>query len=165
MTIVSRRYESALRIRSETLSDVFYWTYFDIETLGLDPQNDKIITIQYQNLIYDDDGKPDHNAEIPDTIKPGLHILKEWETSEEFIIQHVYNDLLSPERRDKFEPVGNNLSFEGRFIKAKLKKYNILGEDEALKFGQLNQIDLMPVVKLVNGGDRTTAKFFGKVGE
>jgi hypothetical protein len=147
------------------MSTVYYWTYFDIETLGLDPENDKIITVQYQNLVYDADGKPMHSTPLPDSIKPGLHIRKEWESSEKDILQHAFNDLLVPERRKYFEPVGNILSFEGRFLKARFTKYGILGESEHLRFGQMKQIDLMPVMKLVNGGDARTAQFFGKVGE
>jgi hypothetical protein len=148
------------------MSNVYYWTYFDIETLGLNPENDKIITIQYQNLVYDEDGKPMHNQEISkDRPAPGLHILKEWESDEKTILKQTYDDLLNGERRKYFEPVGNNLSFEGRFLKARLRKYGILRKKEPLRFGQLNQIDLMPVMKLINGGDSRTAKFFGKVGE
>lgn len=147
------------------MSNVYYWTYFDIETVGLDPEDDKIITVQYQNLIYDEDGKPMHDMVLTDHIKPGLHILKEWESSEKEILQQTFNDLMIPDRRNYFEPVGNILSFEGRFLKSKLNKYGILSNGEHLKFGQLKQIDLMPVMKLINGGDSRTAQFFGKVGE
>ena len=48
--------------------------YFDIETLGTDPQDDKIITIQYQKL---EDGQP-----VEDMV-----ILKEWESSEGDIVK------------------------------------------------------------------------------
>jgi hypothetical protein len=147
------------------MSDIYYWTYFDIETLGLEPENDKIITVQFQNLVYDSDGKPMHDTTLPGHIKPGLHVLKEWETNEKEILQQTFNELLTPERRPYFEPVGNILSFEGKFLKSKLSNYAILGKNEHLKFGQLKQIDLMPVVKLINGGDSRTAQFFGKVGE
>jgi hypothetical protein len=91
--------------------------------------------------------------------------LKEWESGEKDILQQSFNDLLAPERREYFEPVGNNLSFEGRFLKFKLNKYGILKRDEHLKFGQLKLIDLMQVMKLINGGDPKTAQFFGKESE
>lgn len=147
------------------MSAFYYWTYFDIETLGLDIENDKIITVQYQNLVYDEKGKPMHNEHIQNISTPGLHIVKEWSNDEATMLRFVFQELLSPERRKYFEPLGNNLSFEGRFLKAKFRKYGIIGKDEHLGFGHLKMIDLFPVMKLVNGGERTTAKFFGKVGE
>ncbi len=147
------------------MSTIYYWTYFDIETLGLDPEKDKIVTIQYQNLVYDEDGKPMHDKQVKGWFKPGLHILKEWKSDEKTILKQAYDDLLSKGRRKDFEPVGNNLSFEGKFLKAKLMKYGIIGKNEHLRFGHLKMIDLLPVMKLVNGGDARTAKFFGKVGD
>ena len=147
------------------MSTYYFWTYFDIETLGLDPENDKVISIQFQNIVYDNEGRPIHDEQVLESIAPGLHILKEWESSEESIVKQAFIELLAPDHREYFEPVGNNLIFEGRFMKSKLLKFGIIGTNQHLAFGQLNQIDLMPIMKLVNGGDRRTAQFFGKVGE
>ena len=49
--------------------------YFDIETTGLNPRQDKILTIQFQEL--------DRNTGEP---KGELIIFKEWESSEKNII-------------------------------------------------------------------------------
>ena len=50
--------------------------FFDIESIGLNSEENKIITLQYQQL--DKTGNP-----LGDLI-----ILKEWESSEEEIIKH-----------------------------------------------------------------------------
>ena len=50
--------------------------YFDIETTGLDPKKDKIITIQYQEL-----------DRFTGKAIGKLVILKEWESSEREILQ------------------------------------------------------------------------------
>ena len=50
--------------------------YLDIETLGLEPLEDKIVTIQYAEIDY-----------ITGDQKSELTILKEWETSEKDILE------------------------------------------------------------------------------
>jgi len=141
------------------------WTYFDIETEGLNPEEDKIITIQYQSVAYDESGNRVSDFKSSKTPAPGLHILKEWELSEKIILMKLYNTFLTPNKRYQFEPVGNNLAFEGRFLKSRFRKHSIIDPTENLRFGQLRIIDLYPLMILVNNGYPTTAKFFGKVGE
>ena len=89
--------------------------YLDIETTGLDPKKDKIITIQYQQL--------ERNSARP--LGP-LKILKEWEGSEKEILQQFTNDTnVLDEYEFSFIPVGYCLNFEHNFLKERSVKHEI----------------------------------------
>jgi len=122
--------------------------YFDIETVplelyrnvekaGTDPSMAKIISIQYQHL----DGR---------TGQPfgELQILKEWESSEKTIVEQFRQVYLTGIEWD-FIPIGNNLLFESRFMKHKLKQYC---NAEGLKLGQRPMIDLKHTLVMANNG-------------
>lgn len=80
--------------------------YLDIETTGLDPEQDKILTIQYQELERNT-GK---------AIGP-LIILKEWESSEKEILEKFIEDSrIADDNEWLFIPVGYNLGFEHHFL-------------------------------------------------
>jgi len=127
--------------------DGFY--YFDMETVplphystesnaGLNPSMSKIISIQYQHLS-------------PSTGKPlgRLKILREWEydSSERSIIME-FKKLFIDKGRNYFIPVGNNLQFENKFMKFKLRQFcNLRG----LQLGNRMMIDLKPILVLMNG--------------
>ena len=78
--------------------------YLDIETAGLDPLHDKIITIQYMELERN-------------TAKPvgALKILKEWESDEKTILKRFIEDFV-PKNDWAFVPIGFNLQFEHKFL-------------------------------------------------
>ena len=78
--------------------------YLDIETTGLDPLHDKIITIQYMKL--------ERNTAKP--VGP-LKILKEWECDEKTILKKFISDFI-PEKQWAFVPIGFNLEFEHKFF-------------------------------------------------
>lgn len=81
--------------------------YLDIETMGLNPATDKIITIQFQELDRYT-GEP-----IGELI-----ILKEWESSEkEIISQFIEKSNILHEYVFSFVPIGYNLGFEHNFLK------------------------------------------------
>ncbi len=86
--------------------------YLDIETTGFNPEEDKILTIQYQRL--DDRNKGNQVGE--------LIILKEWESSEEEIVKKFFNIFITESNWD-FIPVMQNHLFEFKFLFNKFKKY------------------------------------------
>jgi hypothetical protein len=87
--------------------------YLDIETTGLNEKEDKILTIQYQEL--DSQGR----------IRGHLVILKSWESSEKDILERFIQETGILTRKFQFIPVGYNLGFEHNFFKARTKKYGL----------------------------------------
>ena len=86
--------------------------YLDIETEGFNPETDKILTIQFQEV--DRFGKS----------KGSLIILKEWEMGEGEMIRTFYKKLFGFGVWD-FIPIGTNLIFDLTFIWNKFKKYGL----------------------------------------
>jgi len=115
--------------------------YFDMETTGLDAENDHILTIQYQKIGLAS-GKP----EGP------LTILKSWTDNkgEEGIIEKII-PLVMSENPFSFVPIGNNLNFEYTFLVSKINHYKKLDIDISY-FHNRPSIDLKPVMVLLNGG-------------
>jgi len=113
--------------------------YFDIETTGLDPEVDEILTIQYQKISVFT-GKP----------SGPLIILTSWEHSEEDIVKEIAIDLLD-EYPWNFVPVGNNLTFEFKFLAKKIQKYFNKTIDVEF-FVTRPHIDLKSVMILANSG-------------
>ena len=91
--------------------------YFDTETTGINPNDCKIITIQYQPL--------DRYSWEP---TGELQILKEWESSEKAIIEQIY-PLTHSANLFAFIPIGNNLMFDFHFLETRSKKYGLNGYD------------------------------------
>lgn len=135
--------------------------YFDIETVpleqyrgeekaGTDPSKSKIVTIQYQRL----DGST--GQALGD-----LKILKEWESDEKTIVTQFAHLYLNGNIWD-FVPVGNNLAFESRFMKHKLKQYHNL---DGLRLGHRPMIDLKHVLVIANNGSfKGYSRLLGKSG-
>lgn len=86
--------------------------YLDTESTGINPKEDKLITIQYQRL--DKRGRPDGE----------LIILREWESSEEDIIKR-FHKIFMEDNVWSFIPVLHNFIFDLTFIFEKFKKYNL----------------------------------------
>jgi DNA polymerase III epsilon subunit-like protein len=89
--------------------------YLDIETTGLDPKKDKIITIQFMELDMST-GEP----------KGELIILKEWESSEKEVIEKfIEMSKITDPYPFSFVPVGYNLGFEHNFFVERCKFHNL----------------------------------------
>lgn len=110
--------------------------YIDIETTGLDPAKDEIITIQYQKL--------DFNTKEPDG---PLIILKAWESSEKEILEKFNQALGLGEW--SFVPHGYNLKFEDRFLYIRSLHHGI---QPTIKLLDRPSVDIHAVGILLNGG-------------
>lgn len=112
--------------------------YLDIETMGLDPATDKIITIQFQEL----------DRYTGEAIGE-LIILKEWESSEKQIIKEFIEKSSMLDDYDfSFVPVGYNLNFEHNFLKMRSEINNL----PSLDILSIPFIDLRAIGILMNDG-------------
>jgi len=113
--------------------------YLDIETTGLDPLKDKIITIQFQEL------ERNTGKAIGELI-----ILKEWESSEKQILEEFISKskILDP-YPFSFVAVGFNLGFEHNFLK---KRTEINGL-HAIDILNKPFLDLRAIAILMNKGE------------
>jgi DNA polymerase III alpha subunit (gram-positive type) len=113
--------------------------YLDVETTGLDPNVDEILTIQFQEL-----GRNNGEA-IGDLV-----ILKAWESSEEEIIRRFLSETsFLDSYAFSFIPVGYNLVFEHNFLKRRAEVHGLPEIDI------LNKpfIDLHTIGIMMNGGE------------
>lgn len=105
--------------------------YTDIESEGLNPQEHKILTIQFQQI--DNFGNPTSE----------LIILREWELGgEEEMIKRFFNIFVN-ENFFKFVIVGQNTLFDLRFILAKFKKYGL-----DIKKSEIDFLYSLPIIDI-----------------
>ena len=107
-----------------------------METTGFDPLNDKIITIQFQEL--------DRHTGEPIGV---LNILKEWESSEKEILTEFLPNVT--QSKWDFVMIGNNLLFEFSFLTYRAKKHG-LHDFDILHWRDRAQVDLQPVLVMIN---------------
>lgn len=113
--------------------------YLDLETTGLDPLKDKIITVQFMEI--------DRSTA---TKKGELRILKEWESSErDVLLAFISESKIADPYPFTFVPVGYNLGFEHKFLLERCRANGLPPVDI------LNKpfIDLRPFGVLMNGGE------------
>lgn len=91
--------------------------YFDIETTGLNPEHDKVITVQIQKM----DGR---TGELIGEIE----IQKEWESSERELLEKAI-PLLTCENPFDFLMIGKNLLFDFMFLSKRAEKYGLKNMD------------------------------------
>jgi hypothetical protein len=110
--------------------------YLDIETTGLDPARDELITLQYQNITFEGDPVGE------------LELLRSWEGGERAVLERFYP--LFAYKWD-FIPVGFNLDFERAFLYHKFR--DLLGRDLFQRlYRDCIAIDLQPLVILMQDG-------------
>jgi len=118
--------------------------YLDIETEGTDPQQDRILTIQYQPL---EDQRP----------TGAFQILTEWEWGEKQIVRFIVDKGLLEPTWD-FVPVGNRLKFDITFIMEKAERYGLkkfTGEKLRYYWFSKPMLDLAPFLVMMNRGKFT----------
>lgn len=112
--------------------------YLDIETTGLNPRNEKIITVQYAPI------------ERGTGNIGNLTILKEWEYGEKGILSKFIQDTsVTTATKFDFVSVGYNLKFEQKFLHYKSKEHNM----QQINILLHPHIDLHPVGIMMNGGE------------
>jgi len=110
--------------------------YLDVETSGLDPEIDKIVTIQYQKLDFNT-GEPVDK----------LIILKAWESSEKEILE-AFQKIFGNETWT-FIAHGYCLGFEDKFLR---QRSIICGLEKPIELFSRPVIDLHSVGVLMNNG-------------
>ena len=116
--------------------------YFDIETTGDDPQQDRIVTVQYQPL-----------ADDLSAVGP-FQVIAEWEWGEKQVIQMALDKGVFEPTWD-FVPVGNRLRFDLTFLIERATKWNLIEWDLAkLKYFWFTKpyVDLGPILVMLNRG-------------
>jgi len=119
--------------------------YFDLETTGDDPQQDRIVTVQYQ-LLADDL-----------TALGAFQVIAEWEWGEKQVIQAALDKGVLEPTWD-FVPVGNRLRFDLTFLIERATKWNLIEWDLAkLKYFWFTKptIDLAAILVMLNRGSFT----------
>ncbi len=115
--------------------------YLDIETEGTDPQQDKILTIQYQPL---ENQRP----------TGAFQILAEWEWGEKQIVRSILEKGLLEPTWD-FVPVGNRLKFDITFLVEKAERHGIRKfalEELRYYWFRKPMLDLGSVLVMMNRG-------------
>jgi hypothetical protein len=127
--------------------------YFDTETTGIEPEEDKIITIQWQPL-----------SSLSGEPVGELEILKEWESSEESIISR-FLPKVQQENPWEFIMVGKNLLFDFMFLSKRSASYGIRNVDLRFLYSRVS-LDIKPILVMMNRGSfRGYDKVMDKEGE
>ncbi len=113
--------------------------YLDIETTGLDPWRDEILTIQTQRI---DDGVPSGQTVIH----------KSWETSEGDIVRRFLEETAFFSEPWTFVPVGFNLPYELKWLFVKGKQHGALPKHSRFEAVDKPRVDLKDLALLMNGG-------------
>ena len=116
--------------------------YIDVETEGEDPQQDRLITAQFQPL--------------GDDLRPvgGFTVLTEWEWGEKEIVRTLLAKGLFDETWD-FVPVGNRLRYDLTFLIERAHRHGLRdwGIADMRRFWYAKpMLDLGTILVLMNGG-------------
>jgi DNA polymerase elongation subunit (family B) len=114
--------------------------YFDIETTGLNPAHDKVITVQIQKM-----------AGRTGELIGDMEILKEWESSEKQLLEKTM-PLLTCEKPFDFIIIGKNLLFDFNFLSKRAEKYGLKAMDLRCVYDRVF-LDLKHMLVMINEGN------------
>ena len=114
--------------------------YLDMETTGLDPGKDQIITIQYQRL-----------GMVSGRTEGDLKIIKTWDSSEKEVLE-LFNPIFLGRGPFSFVAIGNNVPFMYTFLVERSRIHGIESPDPVYIFGSKPYLDIKPFLVLMNGG-------------
>lgn len=114
--------------------------YLDMETTGLDPKKDKIVSIQYQRL-----GMLSGRDEGP------LTILRSWESSEKNILE-LFLDIFDSNNPFSFVAIGLNIPFMYSFIVERSRIHGLNSPDPLYLLGRKPYLDMKPILVMMNKG-------------
>lgn len=114
--------------------------YLDMETTGLDPKDDQIITIQYQRL-----GMISGREEGP------LNILRSWDSSEKDIIERFLPQFTGG-GPFSFVTIGLNIPFMYSFLVERARIHGLDSPDPLYILGRKPYLDLKPFLVVMNKG-------------
>ena len=112
--------------------------YLDIETTGLDPYRDQLLTIQTHRI--EDDGPVGTTA-----------IHKTWERAERDVVRGFLDDTAFFTEPWGFVPVGFNLHYELKWLFVKGKQYGALPKHARFEAVDKPRIDLKDLAVMMNG--------------
>ncbi len=122
-------------------------TYLDMETTGLEPEDSKIISVQYAAL------ERGTGRQLG-----GLTILREWELGERGMLNRLITD--TPVIDPAFVPVGFNLPFKRKFLLSRSRMHGLPEINLPTRPG----VDLHDMVIRMNGGRSKGANLAQAVG-
>ena len=114
--------------------------YLDIETTGLDPYRDEILTIQTRHI------GPDRRPAGP------LVVNKSWESDEATVVRRFLEETQFFTEPWAFVPVGFNLPYELKWLFVKGKRHGALPPTARFETIDKPRIDLKDLALLMNEG-------------
>lgn len=114
--------------------------YVDLETTGLDPRTDTIVSISYQRL-----------GMVTGREEGGLNVLTSWETSEREVLE-LFLPILTGSGPFSFIAIGLNVPFIYSFIVERASRNGLDAPDPLYLLGAKPFLDLKPVLVMMNRG-------------
>ncbi|MCU0799620.1 MAG: hypothetical protein MUC62_08115 [Candidatus Thermoplasmatota archaeon] len=114
--------------------------YLDLETTGLDPRTDTIVTISYQRL-----------GMVTGRDEGNLNILMTWESSEKEVLE-LFLPIFTGSGPFSFVAIGVNVPFIYSFLVERARRNGLEAPDPLYLLGAKPFLDLKPLLVMMNRG-------------